>query len=70
MLSTQPDPPPPLHSAKAKNYKKTYNVAKILTNLVILQNYFQKFSFLKNKFVKKFYKINSMLHIIFAVAAV
>ena len=36
--------------------KNAYNVAKILTNLVRLQNLFSKISFLKNKFVKKFLK--------------
>jgi hypothetical protein len=40
--------------------------------MVILQNYFRKLSFLKNKFVRSFLrtKINSMLHIIFAKTAV
>ncbi len=36
--------------------KNAHNVANFLTNLVILQNYFQNWSFLKNKLVKKFYK--------------
>ena len=48
-----------------------YNVAKILTIIVILQNYFRKLSFLQNKFVRNFLrkKISSLLHIIFAVVA-
>jgi hypothetical protein len=69
-LYTTRSPPPPYTVQRQKITKNAYNVAKILTNLVILQNYFQKLSFLKNKFVKNFSKINSMLHIIFAVAAV
>jgi hypothetical protein len=36
--------------------KNAGNVAKILINLVILQNYFRKLLFFGNKFVKKFYK--------------
>ncbi len=45
---------------------------KILTKIVIFQNYFRKLSFLNNKFVRSFIrpKINSILHISFAVAAV
>jgi hypothetical protein len=57
---------------RLKFTKNAYNVAKILTIIVILQNYFRKLSFLKNKFVRSFLrkKISSFLHIIFAMAAV
>ena len=62
------------HKSKELRLKFTtnaYNVAKILTIIVILQNYFRKLSFLQNKFVRNFLrkKISSLLHIIFAVAA-
>ncbi len=62
------------HKSKELRLKCTtnaYNVAKILTIIVILQNYFRKLSFLRNKFVRNFFrkKISSLLHIIFAVAA-
>jgi hypothetical protein len=48
------------------------NFCKILTKIVIFQNYFRKLSFLNNKFVRSFIrtKINSILHISFAVAVV
>ena len=48
------------HKSKEKWLKCTknaYNVLKILTIIVILQNYFQKLSFLNNKFVRSFLKI-------------
>ena len=43
------------HKRKELRLKFTtnaYNVAKILTKIVILQNYFRKLSFLKKNFVK------------------
>ena len=48
-----------------------YNVSKILTIIVILQNCFRTLSFLQNKFFKNFLrkKISSLIHIILAVAA-
>jgi hypothetical protein len=57
---------------RLKFTKNAYNVAKILTIIVILQNYFRKLSFLKKEFVRSFLrtKINSMFHIIFAKTAV
>ena len=70
------------HKSKELRLKFTtnaYNVAKILTIIVILQNYFRKLSFLNNKFVRRFFKNkiiqiiiqkNSMLHIIFSIGAV
>jgi hypothetical protein len=36
--------------------KNAHNVANILTNLVVLQNYFRKLSILKNKVIKNFLK--------------
>ncbi len=42
--------------SKGKYNKNAGNVAKILTNLAILQNYFQKLLCFGNKFVEKFYK--------------
>jgi hypothetical protein len=42
---------------KSKNItKNVYNVARILTKIVIFQNYFQKLSFPNNKFVEVFKK--------------
>ncbi len=43
------------HKSKELRLKFTtnaYNVAKTLTIIVILQNYFRKLSFLQNKFVR------------------
>ncbi len=37
---------------RLKFTKNAYNVLKILTIIVILQNYFRKLSFLKKKFVR------------------
>jgi hypothetical protein len=62
------------HKSKEQRLKFTtnaYNVAKILTIIVILQNCFRTLSFLQNKFFKNFLrkKISSLIHIILAVAA-
>ncbi len=44
--------------------KNAYNVSKILTKILIIQNYFRKLSLLYNKFVRSFIitKINSIWH--------
>jgi hypothetical protein len=51
---------------RLKITKNAYNVSKILTKILIIQNYFQELSLLNNKFVRSFIitKINSILHII------
>ncbi len=57
------------HKSKEQRLKCTknaYNVLKILTIIVILQNYFRKLSFLKKSLKKK----NQCYKFIFAVAAV
>ena len=58
------------HKSKEQRLKCTknaYNVLKILTIIVILQNYFRKLSFLKKSLLEvyKKKKINSMLQINF-----
>ena len=41
---------------RLKITKNAYNVGRILTKIVIFQNYFRKLSFLNNKFVRSFLK--------------